>query len=733
MKKIYAILLLACAMSMPAVEVSEVCGRFRGSLNIGGTTYPDKAVYILPGTEQGKITFVLPDFLYNNASLGDIVLVNIPMDDAGQLSMEDGTLYIKAIRERAGISVLNGFQDGGETYYSFVTDGSAQVLLQISAPSLPEPILVLFAGEKVADRNYAIQNGGFEGSWTNGEPEGWHSFNSATGDYVSFVQNTDQFTKSSETRPGSAGTQSALIQTKIVVGANANGNCTNGRINAGSMTATDAAGNYNFSDPSASGYNTPFAGSPDSLVFWAKYIPADQDPDNEINKARAHVVVTTDARYQDPEVADYSSVKIAEASIDYSATPDMEWQRLSVPFAYTDVDPATAAYVLVTFTTNKEPGGGSSHAEGGLFNKVYYLDNVYLDDVEMVYNHGLQSLLMDGTTLSFSDGQASVEKPYSDSEYDFSAVTDGKAARSFIGFDAARHRVCVYVVADDYSQSQAYSLYTVQMQNPAPPKPESTFFAYEASTCDNEPYSDDLFHDLTEAGIYRDTIPNVLGGDSIVTLTLHVLPTYRMEETRYMNAVDIVWRGQTISGLPQAETPYFYYDSLFSQNGCDSVFVLRLYVSEIPVTYGVYEAGMCEGETVTFEGVTYSEPFEGDIRVTAPNIFGGDSIVRLTVQVLPSYTVTEQMTIVEGEQKRWEGIDLSTLPAGQIELQAMYYTENFCDSVMVLQLTVQPRQVVTAVEQVPSDKVQSIKVLRNGTLYIRRGEEVYDLTGRKVN
>ena len=201
MKKIILISLLSFVLGplsvlVSAVSVDEVSGTFRGLLNIGGTQYPDKVVYILPGTEANTITFVLPDFKYNAGDLGNIVLPNIPVDESGMLTLDYTTLFIKAISERAEISVLNGFVDGKDTYNSVISAYEAQVLLSIAAPSLPEPILVLFAGSKVTGANYAVTNGGFEGTWTNGEPQGWHSFNTATGDYASMVRNTEQFTQS---------------------------------------------------------------------------------------------------------------------------------------------------------------------------------------------------------------------------------------------------------------------------------------------------------------------------------------------------------------------------------------------------------------------------------------------------------------------------------------------------------------------------------------------------------
>ena len=847
---------LLWALSVSAVTVSDVTGVFHGSLNIAGDEYSGKEVYILPGVRGNSVTFVLPDFRYNAASLGDIVLPDIPIDSKGQLALNNATLYIKPISERATISVINGLEEGGVVYNSVIGASSAQILLTIAAPSLPEDIFVLFSGNKVTNRNYAITNGGFEGSWSNGEPEGWHSFNSATGSYVSFVKTTEQFQQSSEKRPGSAGSHSAMISSKIVAGAKANGNCTNGQINAGSMTAEDASGNYNFSDPSNNGYNTPFVGNPDSLVFWAKYVPADGDPQNEVNKARVHAVVTTAARYQDPESQNYSSVKIADAVLNYAATSNMGWQRLAVPFKYTSVNPASAAYMLITFSSNQTPGGGSSHTEG-VITKTYYLDNVYLDDVEMVYNHALSSLTMNGKAVQFTGNAASVGQVFSDSEYDFVAKVNGKGAKSFVGYDPARACVYIYVVADNYAQARNYSVYTLQMAQPS----NDTEYAYSASTCENEPYSDENFSNLSAGGTYSKTIPNTQGGDSLITLTLtvnsaysfpvsaSVLPgeTYQWRgkdyrytaEGVYTDAVrlhtvagcdsvytlelkvyaedvvvneeltacryeELVWHGKTI---PTAEAGQFtVYDSLKSvygkdsvhvlaltvrpayrqesvayvsnentdfyswaghadydvqypsgkvfenqnsvmlinegeyllterhqmTNGCDSAIVLRLMVSPIPVSYSDYTTTFCEGEKFSYNGVEYTKPFNGEVRLSQPNIYGGDSIVRLVVNVLPSPEIHESLTITTGETGSWEGYDLSTFAIGERELKAYYYTALGCDSVMVLHLTVKPVELPTGGSEQQTEKAEVRKVLRNGRLYIiRRDNTVYDLLGRK--
>ena len=730
MKKIITTVLLICVsvVSALAVTVNEAVGVFKGDLNIGGDPYPNKEVYILPGIEENTITFVLPDFKFGAVSLGDIVLMNIPIDANGQLSLNDATLYIKAISERAEIDVINGLEDEGDVYNSVITGSDAMVLLSIAAPSLPEPILVLFAGSKETGKNYEITNGGFEGSWSGGEPSKWHSFPSATGIFASMAGGENQFKQSDKTRPGSTGSHSALIASNLIAGVKANGNCTNGQINAGSTTADSPANNYNFSDPANNGYNTAFVGQPDSLVFWAMYIPADGDPSNTDNTARAHAVITTNARYQDPEAKDYSSVKIAEATINYSAAQDMGWQRFAIPFEYTAVDPSQAAYMLITFTTNMTPGGGTTKSEGSLWHKKYYYDNIYLDDAEMIYNHSLASLTKDGTPVTFTNNQATSSDTYSDSDYDFVATTDGKAAKSFIGYDPEKSQVHVYVVADNYSQAGTYSLYTLQMVKPV----YNTEYAYSATTCDNEPYSDELFSGLTENGVYNTTIPNKQGGDSLITLTLTVYPTYSASEQATI-AMDQTysWQGTEYKDL----VPGTFKDTvaLKTIHDCDSLLTLELTVEPIDYSFSE-ELTVCQNEEITWREETLPTNEAG---VTVFNdsllsIYNTDSVFTLTLTVLPTYRQEDSKTITAGDSEIWEGIDLSVIPAGDSTLLAEYKAVNGCDSVMVLHLTVETK-IGTGLFDSNDGKSVAKKVLHNGRIYIiRKDESIYDLLGNKI-
>ncbi len=460
MKKIFTVLVAGLMISaqVMAVSIMDVCGKYDGTLLLDSEEYPGSEVYLLPGVTDNTLTFVLPDFKYNGVSLGSIVLPNITMSEDGKLSIEETTLYLAGILKlRATINILPSYEEEGVTYTSQATASQAGIVLLIAEPkTLPEPIIVCFAGDAVRSNNYALPNGGFEGAWTNNEPVGWHSFVSATGPFSGFVKgNTEQFVQSNEVRPGSNGQHSAVLSSKYIFSVNANGNCTNGQIYAGSMTAADATGNYNFSDPD-SAFNTPFQGRPDSIAFWAKYLPADKNPNNEVNKARVSAIITTNARYQDPEHPDsvYTDMKIAAAVKNYSATADMGWQRISVPFAYypnnLDKEPA---YILTTFTTNMVPGGGTGTKDQP--------DKVYLDDAELIYNNHLLSLTLGSDEITFEGESYKINDTYCDSCGIFEGVVDGISAQSFFAYDALHKCVFVYVIADDYAQSGKYTVYRI--------------------------------------------------------------------------------------------------------------------------------------------------------------------------------------------------------------------------------------------------------------------------------
>ena len=81
-----------------------------------------------------------------------------------------------------------------------------------------------------------------------------------------------------------------------------------------------------------------------------------------------------------------------------------------------------------------------------------------------------------------------------------------------------------------------------------------------------------------ESGVYKDTLQSWQGCDSILTLNLIVSPVYQFDDTVEIQRGELYqWRGKTFveSGV--------YFDSLTTEVGCDSIYILSLTVKEVIV------------------------------------------------------------------------------------------------------------------------------------------------------
>ncbi|MBQ6307264.1 MAG: T9SS type A sorting domain-containing protein [Bacteroidales bacterium] len=221
-----------------------------------------------------------------------------------------------------------------------------------------------------------FDNRGFE-QWIDrvSEPVHWHSGGTATGTFSGFV--SSQIETSTQTRPGSSGSKSVRIFPTSVLGITANGNLTNGRMNAGSMSAT-GSGNYNYTQRSNNTYNTPLSQLPDSLSVWVCFRSA-----STTDKAQVKAVVHGDADYKfiANGTEEPANMHVATAVSSFTRTSTANgaytWRRLSIPF--NNNAPCTdVRYILFTATTNETPGTGSTS------------DDLFIDDVLLIYKPTLR-------------------------------------------------------------------------------------------------------------------------------------------------------------------------------------------------------------------------------------------------------------------------------------------------------------------------------------------------------
>ena len=123
-----------------------------------------------------------------------------------------------------------------------------------------------------------------------------------------------------------------------------------------------------------------------------------------------------------------------------------------------------------------------------------------------------------------------------------------------------------------------------------------------------------------------------------------------------------------------------YTQNLQTVNGCDSIVTLTLTVN--PVESTTLLAAICEGTSYTENGFNVSEA--GTYTQNLQTINGCDSIVTLTLTVNPTYNITIDASINDGETYEENGFSESEAGTYVHTLQAV----NGCDSVITLNLTV---------------------------------------------
>ena len=449
MRKFYTLLVVA----MTAIAARATDYKVPVTVIVNGVT----------SEQTGDFTVVENDGLY------DITLKNFI------LQSEDGPMGVGNV-ELKGIVP---YKDGDATLLVAtdevkITDGDDPNVPVWMAGMLP-PVPVELRGKIVGDQlrcyldinlmeslgqmiqvaigsGYQLPNPSFE-AWHASteeyvEPNGWHSFESATGDLA--LAAGHHVEKSKDVHSGAA---SARIFSTSIFGIIANGTMTTGRMNAGAMSAVDPANNayLDMSKTDVDGNGDPFyvplCSRPDSVALWVKFKQG--TPNSEHPYATVSAVITDGTYYQDPEDKDYTNV-VAKAKDNKIAATDGKWVRISAPFDYTKnaVDPKA---VLVTVSTNADAGQGSGE------------DELFVDDISFIYNAKVTSLKIKGQDVpGFSPDKMTYEMELNEviKAEDIEVTVEGKCPHVVKGVQAKDdHYICaVYAIGGDMSTVSVYAV-----------------------------------------------------------------------------------------------------------------------------------------------------------------------------------------------------------------------------------------------------------------------------------
>lgn len=381
-------------------------------------------------------------------------LKNFSISLSGQ-ELNIGTINIPATPYALGNARL--LQANRNVPISSLGNVPINLLAQESVDKLHANIDINFNGmtiKVVFGEGYQVPNSNFENFGASKEPNRWHSFQSVTGSFASSAK-TDAAISSDQTRPGSTGKSCVLIKSReldfFFFSVIANGTLTTGRLNAGSSSPSNAKNNsfLDLANKDKDGNGDPFytelSGRPDSLSLWVKFKQGKPSADHPYATAKA--VITDGTYYQLPEEKGKTYKKMAEAINNEIADTKGEWKRLSIPFSYVNnsIDPKA---ILVTLSTNADAGKGSGS------------DELYVDDLELVYNFGVEGISIKGQALAnFAENTTEYTHVVGNATAnDITVKTKGQGM--LVAKTVENGKATVLVASNDLSK---YRLYTINV------------------------------------------------------------------------------------------------------------------------------------------------------------------------------------------------------------------------------------------------------------------------------
>jgi len=477
MRKLFTSLLAisAFAMNVMAKDYKDMM-----TVTIDGTSAtPTETIVSVDPNDNNGYTLCLKNFILSMGDtkmpIGTINLENVEATTNGEVT---------TLKTNQEIAIAEGDDPAfaGQWIGPMLSQGGSLIPVNMTGELRGDKfytvININFTGMNIkvvfGDGGYQIPNSDFElfhkatyKDKESDEPNSWHSFMSSTGSLASFVSGTPHTFISEETRPGSTGTKCVQLTSGVVnmvfIKVPANGTLTTGRLKAGSATATNAGNNsfLDMNETAVDGNGDPFYtilnGQPDAIKLWVKFkqgVIKDADKDNKY--ATISAIITDGTYYQDPEDKSYTNV-VAKAKNDKIESNGFEWQEITVPFDYATyaANNADTKAILVTLSTNAQPGVASTDENTP--------DELFIDDLSLVYNSSLASLKVKGVAVDGFDKNTMTYNVASEGTIeasDIEAVADGQGAYVTKTLQEADNKVTatITVTSNDLKQTNVYTV-----------------------------------------------------------------------------------------------------------------------------------------------------------------------------------------------------------------------------------------------------------------------------------
>ena len=459
MKKLFTSALLI--LSAFTMQAKDYPGNLHVSVPAMGNLEVDQTTNVTVNKqENNKYELVITDFNFEGMPVGTIDVKDVEFKENGNATFltYNGKTTIQP--NSTGEGDLQ-YQEVDLELTANMTDNELSAHIVINAMGMD--ITVSFIPEskitQIPNSNFEkFHTAEFQGNTTQ-EADHWHSFTSAytTAHLYNTARRQKQSFESSDVRTGSTSTKCLLIKSAVPMGVPANGTVTTGRIQAGSMTPTNAANCafLNLSNKDKDDNGDPFYvqlnSTPDAITFWTRF---KQGQDNLACKyASMRAVVTDGTYYQDPENKTYNNIVCVAANKEIEGTD--KWQQITSDFDYATYkdNKATAKAILVTISTNAQPGVASSDASNP--------DCIYIDDLSLVYKAALSSLKFKGEEL-FVAGQKEydVNATGTYNISDIEVASDGKGANINVDINDVDggSKATITITSEDWRTQNTYTL-----------------------------------------------------------------------------------------------------------------------------------------------------------------------------------------------------------------------------------------------------------------------------------
>ena len=200
-------------------------------------------------------------------------------------------------------------------------------------------------------------------------------------------------------------------------------------------------------------------------------------------------------------------------------------------------------------------------------------------------------------------------------------------------------------------------------------------YSYAKTICGYQTY---VFHSqaLNSSGNYYDTLTNYIGCDSLITLNLTVLPDSVQLNGVFCNNATYNFNGVVLN------TAGIYRDTLQNQLGCDSIVVLHLYSHA--TSFKTITTSICSNQSYTVGIHTYSTA--GNYQDTLTNYVGCDSVITLQLSVRHTSSSSQSASICSNQYYLFHNHLLNN--NGVYQDTVLNYVG--CDSIISLHLSVKP-------------------------------------------